>query len=97
MFLAEPTTPKYQVAVGLNQAVEFCGTSLPVMPWEVDAGEWIVITNLYPGSAPDAANMQTDPRFEFIESVTWVNGEVQIVGRKYGRLDMFLAQREGRL
>jgi len=90
---AIPTTPEYQHRVaGRTQAVETYGTGALVYPWDVRPGKWLFQPDYLPGRGVPAADFRSDPRFLFIESVTYtMPWTVSISGLRVGKLDQIIA------
>jgi hypothetical protein len=60
---------KYYFSVRTNTITS--ANRVPLKPWEITPGEWVSIIDIIPGRPAIATNYREDPKYMFIESVTF--------------------------
>lgn len=64
-----------------------------VEPWYILPGKWLEVTDFMAGRIPDTSSLRDDPRFMFIEAVTFRAPQTVIMkGGRVSRLDQKLAR-----
>jgi len=66
---AAPTT--YQYIQRMTDGAVTTTSGAEVKPWEIRPGEWMLLADLFSGRPTITANLREDPRYAFIESVTY--------------------------
>jgi len=93
VFSAMPTTAKYERNLfSPSQNVGLYGSGTRVMPWQVEAGQWLFHGGeLAPRSS--SSDFRTDPRYVFIEQATYREPwQLALVGSRSGKLKQLLNQ-----
>lgn len=103
---AIPTHPEYQHRItDPSQRISTYGVGKMVYPWEVVPGKWLFTPDFIPGRQIGGREynydfttygyygMRDDPRFMFIESMTFTAPwQVKLTGKRAGRVDQILAE-----
>lgn len=64
-----------------------------VEPWYILPGKWLLVTDFMAGRIPDSTSLRDDPRFMFIESVTFRAPQTVVLrGGRVSRLEQKLAR-----
>jgi len=91
-----PTMPKYQHRLVQSMVqVETFGVGVRVEPWNVQAGEWLFLSDFLAGmGGTHGVPMREDHRYVFIEEVKYTAPMgIEIVGGHYGTLGQWLAKK----
>lgn len=74
-----------------EQRVELYGTGLRVLPWNVRPGKWVFYTDLLTTKPPTRTPQRDDPRFAFLEQVTYSTPwGLKLDGAQISRTDQLL-------
>lgn len=64
-----------------------------IEPWYILPGKWLLVTDFMAGRIPDSTSLRDDPRFMFIESVTFRAPQTVVLrGGRVSRLEQKLAR-----
>lgn len=90
-----PSTPTYQHRItGRDQGIQKYGTGIIVDPWDIKPGKWLFLPDFLVGRTQPATDMRFDPRYMFIESVSYsAPDSLSLSGARVGKLAQLLAQK----
>lgn len=90
---AVPTDWAYEIRLNNQRQTIFNRSGGEVEPWALRPGQWLFFSDFLPGRQAQSANLRSDPRMLFIESVSYsMPYAVQVNGGKIDTLAQKLAQ-----
>lgn len=88
-----PDTPKYKTSLSDQGQRILTYEGALVYPWDVRPAQWLFVSDSLIGRYTDTTNYYEDPRYMFIEKVTYnIPWNISLIGSRVGTYDQLLAK-----
>lgn len=96
VYAGVPSIPAYEHHVAEDNRIFAYGGGAEVMPWEVEPGQWMFLTNYLVGREQPTSELRKDPRYIFIESCQFsAPNALTVTGTRLGIFERLVTRMGG--